>query len=81
MVIRKYWKNFWKKGMDITQTEAKGLDVFIFASAYGHLEIVKFLIEKGADINKVDNNGSKRIDTYYCRRSSRNSKILDRKRC
>ena len=27
------------------------------ASSYGHLENVKVLIDAGADINKIDNNG------------------------
>ncbi len=34
----------------------------MFASEYGHLEVVKYLIEKGADINVKNNEGNTSLD-------------------
>ena len=45
-------KHLIESGCDVNYEDKDGYTALIFASFNGHLEIVKLLIAKGADINK-----------------------------
>ena len=45
-------------GENIKQKDYKGLTPLMRAAAFGHTDIVKFLLRKGADVHGRDNNGN-----------------------
>jgi len=45
-------------GENINQKDYKGLTPLMRAAAFGHTDIVTFLLSKGADIHSRDNNGN-----------------------
>jgi len=46
-----------EKGANINQKDTDGKNSLMYASRFGHLEIVKLLLKNGADINQRNNNG------------------------
>ncbi len=49
-------------GADVNYTDANGKTPLIIVSEWGHLDIVKKLLEKGADVNCKDANGKTAVD-------------------
>ena len=50
-------------GMDVNSTKRKsGMTPFMQACCYGDLELISYIKECGADINKRDNNGMNALD-------------------
>ncbi len=55
-------------GADVNYTDTNGKTPLILASEFGHLDIVKKLMEKDADVNCKDANGKTSIDLAASRR-------------
>lgn len=47
-----------ESGIDVNVNDGIGFTALILASTYGRLEIIKYLVENGADVNKGKDHGS-----------------------
>src|SRR6185437_15805065 len=47
------------RGAYIDKQDARGRTALMTASTFGHVDVVRLLIERSADINKTDNHGNK----------------------
>jgi len=50
-------QNLINKGEDINKKGPRGSTALMFAVGSGHLDIVKFLISKGADVTAIEEGG------------------------
>ena len=57
-----------ERGADVNG-RSEQIPALEYASFLGHLDIVKFLLDKGADVNGKDSNGADGVDARYLKRS------------